>query len=400
MTAEEKARQVRMDTEIERVDPVTLEPLNQSNAFSLHYYNPDAQRAAAVADRLAEMFLAYNQQTRTEAAEEARGFLQQQSTELAAEVKTLDLKLAEFKKQHGDTLPEAQARNLGAVDRIERDLAVLEAQIRAGQERESALTLQLNQISPTLAAATTDWRTELATLKSQLADAEFRYTPDHPDVKRLRKAVAAMIAQHAGDTAQNPTVVPDNPEYIQIQGQRDAARRELAALQASAARARSQIGGYQGRLAAAPEVEPEYVELTRQRDLIQSQFLEIQAKLRQAELAQNLESEQYGERFTLIRSPSIPDTPFSPNRLGWILIGLLLGILFGAAAMVIREMTDTTVHSVSELSSLSPAPVLATVPLIMTDESRRHRRRVWGLVSAAYSVAIVIVVIAVLTSGE
>jgi hypothetical protein len=162
----------------------------------------------------------------------------------------------------------------------------------------------------------------------------------------------------------------------------------------------STIGGYEGRLAAAPGVEPEYVELTRQRDLAQSQFLEIQSKLRQAELAQNLESEQYGERFTLIRSPSVPDAPFSPNRLGWILIGLLLGILFGAAGMVIREMTDTTVHSVGELAELSPAPVLASVPLIMTEESRRHRRKVWGLVSAAYSVAIVIVVIAVLTSGE
>jgi len=399
MTPEQKARQVRLDTEIERVDPVTLEALNQSNAFSLHYYNPDPDRAAEIADRLAQLFLVYNKKTRTEAADEARRFLQQQSQVLAGEIKALDLKLAEFKQQHGDTLPEAQARNLGAVDRIERDLVVLETEIRAAEERESGLTLQLNQISPTLVAAASDWRTELATLKTQLADAEFRYTPDHPDVKRLRKAVAALTAQHAGETSEDPAVVPDNPEYIQIKGQREAVRRELAALRASASRARSQIGGYQGRLAAAPGVEPAYVELTRGRDLMQSQFLEIQTKLRQAELAQNLESEQYGERFTLIRSPNIPDTPFSPNRLGWILIGLLLGIVFAAAGMIIREMTDTTVRSASELPQLSQTPVLATLPLFITDEGRRHRRKVWGWVSAAYSFAIVVVVITVLRSG-
>jgi len=146
MTPEQKARQVRLDTEIERVDPVTLEPLNQSNAFSLHYYNPDPDRAAEIADRLAQLFLVYNKKTRTEAADEARRFLKQQSQVLAGEVKALDLKLAEFKQQHGDTLPEAQARNLGAVDRIERDLVVLETQIRAVLREHGRLSKPIDQL--------------------------------------------------------------------------------------------------------------------------------------------------------------------------------------------------------------------------------------------------------------
>jgi len=45
----------------------------------------------------------------------------------------------------------------------------------------------------------------------------------------------------------------------------------------------------------------------------------------EATLAQKLEGESRGERFTLIRGSNEPDEPVFPNRLGMILIGLVLG---------------------------------------------------------------------------
>jgi succinoglycan biosynthesis transport protein ExoP len=397
LSPQDKAQQALWDTEIERVDPITLEPLVESNAFSIHYHNADPDRAAEVARRLADLFLAYNQQMRAEAAEEARRFLLQQSELLAAEVKQLDQSLANFKRRHGDALPEAQARNLAAVDRAERDLEATEGQIRVAEEQEALLALQLGQLSPTIAGPVSDW----ATLKAELADAEQRYTPDHPDVKRLRKAIASLTAQHAGGSgADAGSAVPDNPEYLRVQSQHDAVRRELAALRASAAKARSQIGSYQGRLAMTPTVEEEYVQLTRQRDLNQKQFLEIQDKLRQAELAENLETEQHGERFTLIREPFAPDAPFAPNRLGILLMGFVLGAGLAAAAVVVREILDQTVRGSSDLAAVLDAPVLASVPLMVSEADRRRTKVMWGWISLAYTAAAIFVVVSVLAAGH
>src|SRR5262249_12632545 len=61
MSLFDKAHEILRETSVERVDPVTLKPLQESNAFSLHYRNQDSDRAAEVTKRLAEMFLTYNQ---------------------------------------------------------------------------------------------------------------------------------------------------------------------------------------------------------------------------------------------------------------------------------------------------------------------------------------------------
>src|SRR4051812_35556675 len=57
LTTFDKAQRVLEETTVERVDPVTLKPLQESNAFSLHYRNPDSDRAAEITKRLAALFL-------------------------------------------------------------------------------------------------------------------------------------------------------------------------------------------------------------------------------------------------------------------------------------------------------------------------------------------------------
>src|SRR4249920_2320169 len=59
LSPKDKARTVSENSKIEHVDPITLEPLLTSNAFSIHYRNPDPDMASAVARRLADMFLTY-----------------------------------------------------------------------------------------------------------------------------------------------------------------------------------------------------------------------------------------------------------------------------------------------------------------------------------------------------
>lgn len=391
LSTREKARRISSDTEIERVDPVTLEPVKESNAFSLHYHNSDPEIAAEVAERLAGLFLAYNQKRRQEAAEEASQFLSEQSRLVGQQMRKVDEQLSSMKIRYGDALPEAQNRNMQALDRAERDLDAAEREVRVVAEREQLLSLQLNQLSPNIMTTGGD-ATDLATLRAQLAEAEMKYTPDHPDVKRLRRSVASAVVAQA---SRGPSAAPDNPDYLRVQSQLQAARSELAALRAQADRARAQIAGYESSLRQMPVVEKDYVELVRRRDALLAQSKDIEAKLANATVAQSLEVEQRGERFSLIRAPYTPGSPYSPNRVGIILLGLLLGCGLAAAGIAVSESADQNVRGAHDATVLTGAVVLGAIPPILSADDRRQRFIKFGSVIAAYGIATIVVAVTV-----
>src|SRR5580692_11026567 len=119
-TAAEKAQRLLEDTSLEKVDPVTMKPQAESNAFSLHYNNPNPAIAEAIDQRLAQLFLTYNQIRRTEAAGEAAGFLKKQSDEVGEQMRQVDSELAALKNKYGEALPEFLQRNQATVEDLQR----------------------------------------------------------------------------------------------------------------------------------------------------------------------------------------------------------------------------------------------------------------------------------------
>src|SRR5262249_51209465 len=151
---------------------------------------------------------------------------------------------AQFKAKYGEALPTQENRNLAGVDRAQRDLDSFERDTLMAEQQEALLQLKMTEVSPSLTAAVGDWRTNLAKLRADLADAEQKYTPEHPDVKRLRRAVADLAAQGAASEA--ATSAPaDNPEYLETKSQLTSVRSQLVALRANAARARKDLSTYQ-----------------------------------------------------------------------------------------------------------------------------------------------------------
>jgi len=395
---DEKAKEIVADTVIERVDPVTLEPLAESTAFSIHYHNSSPARAKVVAEHLAALFLAYNRQSRAERAAETYQFLLASAKELDETIRGMEQRLAEFKRTHANALPDEMARNQDAMAQRQRDLYEYEAQIRLIQQKEAILVLQLRDVSPTMVGAVSNRATELATLRAELADAEQRYTPDHPDVKRLRRAIDALV--QAGATSAPVTVTPDNPEYLRIASELDAARRELAAARSSAAQARAEMSQYAQRLANTPGVEREYLQLVRDYGIAQTQYGDTKNKLREAEFAQTLESEQRGERFAMIRTPNLPDVPYSPNRLGIILLGIVLGsgLAVGLAALV--DSSDPSVRSARDLRELTDLPAIGAVPFMPNSADRRRQLLVGGWALTVFVLAAIVVTVTVVEAAE
>jgi polysaccharide chain length determinant protein (PEP-CTERM system associated) len=397
MDPRKKAQQIISDTYVQKVDPITYQPLPESSAFSVYYANPDPNLAAQVTERIANLFLEYNRETRTAAARDAYGFLLEKSKQLGKHIQDVEQQLSVFKTKFGDALPEARNRNEASLDRTQRDVDAMDAQIRVVEQQEQLLTLQLAQVSPMLVGVGTDTYTQLGQLRAELAAAQQKYTPDHPDVKRLTRAIQALAAQ-ANVTA-DANIRPDNPEYLRISSELASVRRNLGALRAQAGRARTQIAAYEQRLSVSSTVERDYVQLEREREIAQQQFTEIKNRLSEAEIAQTLESEARGERFTLIRAPFVPRSPSSPNRLGIILMGLVLGGGLAVGWIALRESADPTVRGAVDIAALGNLAVIGAIPRLLNSGDRRRQRLIWGSVAGAYLVATVVVAATIFLPG-
>jgi polysaccharide chain length determinant protein (PEP-CTERM system associated) len=397
LTPKEKARQIVDNTSFELVDPITLKPLPESNAFSIYYLNPDPALARKVMEGLTGLFFDYSREMRQGQAGEARTFLESRSKEVDAQVRAVEQRMALFKQRHGDALPDSRVRNEAGIDRTQRDMDAADAQVRLYEQQEQLLKLQLAQVNPMLIAATGDSFTQIAAVRAELAAAQQRYTPDHPDIKRLQRVLQSLIEQ--GKSTQASGVVPDNPEYLRIQAELSTVRANLAAQRSMAARARTQLGDYEQRMVSSPEVEREYVALEREHEILQGQLVGFQNKLREAEVAQSLESEDKGQRYTVIRPPGYPSSPASPNRMGIILLGLVLGGGIAIALAIMREGADPTVRDSRDIAALGGLSVIGTIPVLLNDADRRRRRMGWTVTAAAYSAALVIVAITVLRAS-
>jgi polysaccharide chain length determinant protein (PEP-CTERM system associated) len=393
MSLFEKAHEILAQTTVERVDPVTLKPLQESNAFSLHYRNPDSERAAEVTKRLAALFLTDNLKTRQEAAQEAARFLQKQADDVSRQMRAIDEEIKGFKSQHGDALPEYVARNEASIDREQHDLENLQQEVLRAEEKESLLAVQLSQTSPNMITESGDM-TDLPTVRARLAEAQQRYTPDHPEVKRLKQALQQLSSGQAAVAAGAPGGIvanANNPLYMTTASQLKSARNELASLRTQAARKAALVDQYEQLLRRTPGVEREYSEIMRRRTSLQTTYQGIQDKLQNANIAESFETAQGGERFTLIRAPAAGRLPVFPNRIGLILLGFVLGGLFSGIAVVMAEANDNKVRDVKDLPLSGDVVVLASIPLISNARDQRRRRLVFTSWAAAYTVALLVV---------
>jgi uncharacterized protein involved in exopolysaccharide biosynthesis len=394
-----KALKIVDDTSFEQVDPITFLPLEHSSAVSLHYQNPDPQRASIVTRKLANLFLTYHQRLRQEAAKAAAKLVQQQADDLSQQLQTIDGEYARLRNANGGTLPEIDGR--GGEDeryRAEHDLEETERQLRAAQQQESELTIQLSNTSPNMMTTKGDL-TDISTVRAQLAEALQHYTPEHPDVKRLQRALKELQAQGAeatqGKASDVLAATADNPEYRKTASDLKAARVDVAALQDSVVRARAQLAQYTATVNPTAALERQVADLERRRSSLQTQFQAVQETLKNAQFGQQVESDPHAEQFVLIQSPHPTSLPYSPNRIGIILLGLVLGGAVAAGAVAIAESSDPTVRGVTDIATLGTLPVLGNVPVILLRKDRIRSRLIWGGVTAVYLAALVIVIITV-----
>src|SRR5215472_272861 len=384
-------------------------------AFKLSFDYRTPATAQKVANELVTMYLNENLKTRREKADETNAFLSEEARRLRDRISDLESQIAQFKEKNAGRLPELMQVNEQSRDRTETQLADVERQMRMLEDRrlyvDSQLALVKETEPPGQNEKALDPEERLRVLRNQYTSASAIYSPEHPDVVRLRREVAALEKttaradqdSHGSETLEearaelgrlaeryspdHPDVVkqrkrvealesaaeqggeakagakkPSNPIYVSLATQGETIRMELDSLRDQRKDLQARLAEYRLRVEQTPSVEHRYRDLERDRENTVAKYREIRAKEMEAEVATELEKDRKAERFSLIDPPQYPEKPQSPNRLALLLGALVVSLGGGMGAGALTEILDGSVKGARSLAVLVDAPLLAVVP--------------------------------------
>jgi len=232
-------------------------------------------------------------------------------------------------------------------------------------------------------------------LEAERATLRERYSEDHPDVVSLQRRIASLKAAKTGENDKDDPGQGRNPTYLAIKTQLKVLDSEMTSARNRRKEIEARLAQFEARLVQTPQVEQEYLDLTRERENTLLRYREMRQKQMEAQVAQELEKERKGERFSLIDPPQLPEKPRSPNRPAILFVGAAAALAGGLGVGGIREVLDRSIRSPRQLLRTLTAPLLSVVPHIETEEERHRRRRrrilLWMCVVAGFVVLLAVV---------
>lgn len=360
-------------------------------AFHVLFTYTDPTLAAKVAQRIGLRFVDQNTKDRGALATAANDFLEARLNEARISLEEQETRLEAFRERHGKALPTQMQANMGALSNAQLQAQALVESIARDRDRKQMLDRLLREAEKeppvTVASNRPDpLQDQLSAARAALTSAEQRYTPDHPDVARARRAIVELeskvaatgtVAGGATASLEGQSLERQHRESLrQMQAEIESLSRQIAFRESEEQRIRAEISDYQGRLEAVPGLESEWVKLTRDYDTQQAAYKELLAKSTQAKAAADLEAQDIGERFRIVDAANVPVQPLPSMRMQYNAGGLALGVFFGLALTAFLEIRNSSFRSSADVTEVLALPVLASIPYVATTaEVQRHRRR-------------------------
>ena len=423
-------------------------------AFTLSYEGEDPVKVHQVTDTLSKLYLEEDIKARTKFTSGTTEFLNSEAERLKTEISVHEQNISDFKQNHLRELPDDRSYNLSVIARLERALDQLDIKLENLQERKVILQSKLTNIEPLTpividgedmainpAQRLKRLRLELMRMQSiysekhpnikkkkreiaklekevnvsddsvgkikklrqleiKLAESNAKLGSQHPDVKALKREIAILRPQVDSLVAEDVQLkiseeMPDNPIYITLKIQLETVEMEIGNLRQEKPQLIAEIEEYQRRIEKAPIVEKELNALTRDYENLKRKYSEMSNKLMNAQLAQEMEGTEKGERFNITSPAYLPLEPNKDDKRMIIILSFVLAFGISTALVALQEGLDASIKTSNQLKQLTNIPVLSTISYIETDKEKRENRLkklIWaGAALSCVGIALLIV---------
>ncbi len=342
---------------------LTVKPIAGTRLIDVEYLSPNPELAAAVVNHLLQGLIEKGFQARYDATMQATTWLGSQLAELRN--KTLELQAQEVKLQQ-----EAGIFSLGQTDKdghdqvynpsVDKLQMATQAATQAQQNRilkgaidevarsgnaELISGLAGNSVSGGSAAAmgTTlnliqNLRLQEATLEGQLQELSAKFGPSYPKIAELRSNLNAVQASI-------------RTEVARVAGR---AHNDFMIAQQAEQKTRQDFNSSKSEAEALNNKTIEYQMVRQEADQTRTVYDDMSRHLKESGLLAGLRS----TNISVVDWAKPGDTPAKPIVLLYLCGSIFVGLVVGVVAALLRDVTDTKIQDLREISrELGPMPL-------------------------------------------
>lgn len=312
---------------------------SKSNVIEISYTASDPQFAALIANTFTDVYIEKSIRLKTEPAQKAANYLNQQAQSLRDRLSNAQQKLVTYQKEHGLT---------------------------SNDDRVDVETARLNEMSAQLSMA----QAQLVEANSHFHDVQ-QNAADSPDVAQsavVQNLKMELSKAESSLASISGTVSNNHPQYIALSSQIDKLKRQLAD---EISKVASNVSGTASITKERVAVLKQQVEQQKQKVLtlnqvrgemmsLQSDVVNAQAALENANRLygqNNIEGQSDQGNIALLDTASPPFTPSKPRVFLNIFFSMLAGIFFGLLFAILAELLNRKVRGVQDMADILDAPI-------------------------------------------
>lgn len=384
---------------------------SQVSFFSISYADKSPEMAQAVTAEVASQFLSEEEKQSKEKIVRTSNFI---DNEIAGNLMVLEAKkkeLSQARLQNMVNMPFDAATYAKQLDTVETEISGVREGIDRWQDKVLSLERDLSTTPQTVTRQvqvfdenesaeagddpsppqhpTPSVSTDITALEAEIDRLKRSYTDEHPDVRRLTKRLEALRAQMEQSPQATPGAAPSkpvaepvfksvtspNPSYRRLTAQVAQVKRTIETQQAKLAALQEQKAGLQERLGRWPQITQLIADKTGEINSLESQYNALKAKQQEARLSVELINRAQTEQFLIQDPANFPEFPIKPDRPKLFLLTWALAFGLGAALALARDLTDQSIRTPSDVTSIHPVPILVSIPPIQTEQEKISARR-------------------------
>ncbi len=353
-----------------------------TNIITIQAKSNSPKKAAAYANAVTLSYRNFCRDTKKAHATKTRSFIESQLERCRAELSKAESLVRTFEEQqdipsineNSKITIEKSLQNQEAIKEIEEAYSIIEMQekklrefssvddivkrfARANQEKimDSVNASDSNALIMGWVSEFTDQdpgiqqlNRRLLELQLQLADQVSFYKKDHPSNREIEKRIKETTSQIVGEY-QKKRFILDNKRNRLLQEAQEIGR----------------------ELKKIPTNQMNYARLVRRLEVNE----ELHNLLTQKHQEAMINEAGIVDDVTIMSLATPPTSPVNKNMTKVAAIGVLFGLIVGLIFSILREVLDTSIGTIEEVERTIKLPVLAVIPHILDESTRKSSKK-------------------------